>query len=143
MGSWSEILQQFKDAEPPHLGIIFQRGGYPMQHAVAVWSIAAAEMVRVKDPPPASHLNTAAAWEWLWLSAYPEKTLNWTRWAEVAGLHPERHLAVLERAMELRLIYPDGGVHKLALAWLSQLTAEGFQRGSKGSKSRETTPPTS
>lgn len=141
VGSWAHVLQRFKDAEPPHLGIIFQRAGYQMQHAVAVWSLAAAEMTRA-DPAPASHLDEATAWEWLWLSAYPGKALNWTRWAELAGLHPERHVAVLERSMELRLIYPDGGVHKLAIAWLRQLTADGFQRGSKESKSRETPPPT-
>lgn len=127
LGSWTEVLQRFKDAEPRYLGIVFQRAGYQMQHAVAVWSIAAAEMPRVADPPEASHLDEAAAWEWLWLSAYPGKALDWTRWAELAGLHPERHVAVLERAMELRLIYPDGGVNQLAVAWLRQLTAEGFQ----------------
>lgn len=141
IGSWSEILQQFKELEQSHIGIVFQRAGYQMQHAVAVWSLAVAEMARVGEPAPASHLDEAAAWEWLWLSAYPGNVLNWTRWAELAGLHPSRHLAVLERVLELRLVYPDGEVHRLALAWLNELTAKGFGRGGKESKSRATPPP--
>jgi len=134
-GSWHEVLEYFQEKEMPHTGLIFQRGGHRLVSLVAVWPLAAEAMHREPAPAPVSHYDDAGAWEWLWLSAYPEDTLNYVAWAELADQHPSRHLAVMERAMELRLIYPDGTLHKLANAWLNTLTAQGFNAiGSTGNK---------
>lgn len=116
MSTFGEVLAEFKSKEEPE-NIVSLLDDEQLRQGIVAWKSV---VVRYKALCECTHKDEASRWRWLW----EQVEYNQEDFGMVAGVKVQDVGKLLTRLKGLRLIYPDGTIHKLAKNYLQATIME-------------------
>jgi hypothetical protein len=110
MPSFGEMLASFKASEEPE-NIVAILEDDELQNGMIAWKSVE---IRYKAASDCTLKDPVAQWNWLWAQVSYDATI----FGVVAGSKAQDVGRLITRLIGLRLIYPDGTVHRLARQYL-------------------------
>jgi hypothetical protein len=110
MSSFGEILADFKKSEEPD-SIVPLIDGPSLRNGLVAWKSVAITYKAAEECP------YTAKWNWLWTRV----EYDTTRFGVIAGVRVQDASVLLQRLIGLRLVYPDGTIHKFGKQYLQSL----------------------
>jgi len=113
MASFGEVLAKFKASEDAE-SIVPLVDDDELRRGIVAWKSV---VIKYKQAGDCEKNDEASQWNWMW--EYVE--YDQERFGTVAGVRGQDVGKLLARLTGLRLIYPDGSIHKLARQYLQTL----------------------
>lgn len=113
MSSFGEVLSSFKSKEEPE-SIVPLVEDEDLRNGLVAWKSV---VITYNSPGDCDLKDEASQWNWLWKYVQFDQTSFGT----VAGVRGQDVGKLLERLIGLRLIYPDGTIHKQAKSYLQTI----------------------
>jgi len=133
MASFGEILAWFKSEEEAE-NIVAIMGDEDLQNGMIAWKSV---RIRFKAATDCVEKDTVAKWEWLWQQIEYDQT----GFAVVSGAKAQDAGKLFSRLVGLRLIYPDGTIHKLARQYLQSVIMAKIKQATPRVKQPQQPPP--
>jgi hypothetical protein len=121
-------IEKQSTAKDAKLLLILQQSP-ELQRIVAAWPSVPKTIERIFEMQAEAPVDRQQRWEWLWGLVDVDKGL-WLRLALLADNRFNREL--LERAITLKLVFPDGSLQSWVDRFVSFVAVGVFARGKKG-----------
>lgn len=123
-------VEKQSTAKDPKLLLLLQQSP-ELQRIVAAWPSVPKKLEGIFEMQAEAPVERQQRWEWLWGLVEVDKGL-WLKLALLADNRFNRDL--LERAIILKLVFPDGSLQDWVERFVSFLAVSVFARGKKGKK---------